>query len=96
MGKGIALEPAKELRSHFIPGGEEEEIEEDRLYDGGDLDVELPDQNSGQERPDDDPEAKAPELDATDQEADREREEDRQFGILLQRLYEKVHVRLLQ
>ena len=59
---------------------------------GRDLDVELPDQNPGQERPDDDPETEAPELDAADQEADREREEDRQLGIVPQRLYEIVHV----
>src|SRR4029077_3445902 len=95
LGKGVALEAAKELRAHLIPGGEEEEIEEDRLDDGRNLDVELPDQNPGQERPDDDPEAEAPELDTTDQEANRESEENRQLGIVPQRLYEKVHVGLL-
>ena len=33
LGKGVALQPAKELRSDLVPGGEEEEIEEDRLHD---------------------------------------------------------------
>ena len=38
------------------------------------------------------PEAEAAELDAADQEADGQREEDRQFRILLQGSYEIVHV----
>ena len=91
----VALEPAKELRSYFVAGGEEEKIEEDYLHDRRDLDVELSDQNSGKQRPDDDPEAEAPELDAADQETERQRKEDRELGIAPQSLYEVVHVRRL-
>src|SRR5204862_3360590 len=65
-------------------GREEEEIEEDRLHDRRDLDVELADQHAGQQRAHNDPKTEAPELEAPDQEANREREEDRQFRIMLQ------------
>ena len=77
------------MRPHLVPGGEQEEIEEDRLDDGRDFDIELPDQNPGQQRPDDDPEAETPELNAADQKANRKRQKDRQLGIVPQCLYEK-------
>jgi hypothetical protein len=86
----VALEAAKELRSDLVTGREEEKIEEYDLDDGRDLDVELADQDTGQQSADDYPKAEAPELDATDEEADREREEDRQLGIVPQRVYEVV------
>jgi len=70
------------LRPDLVPGREQEEIEEDGLDDGGNLDVKLSDQNAGKQTTDNYPEAEAPKLDAADQEADREREEDRQLRIV--------------
>ncbi len=94
LGNGIALEPAKELRSDLVAGREQEQIEEDRLHERRNLDVELPDHDAGQQRPDHDAETEAAELQAPDQEADREREENRQFGIGPQPMYDEVHVSL--
>jgi hypothetical protein len=48
-------------------------------------------QDAGEQRPDHYPEAEAAELDATDQEADRESQEDRQVRVLLQGPYDIVH-----
>ena len=48
LGNRVALQPAKELRPHLVPGREEEQVEEDRLDERRDLDVELPDQDAGQ------------------------------------------------
>ena len=50
-----------------------------------------PIENAGEESADDVPKTEAADLDATDREADGEREEDRQFRILLQGFDEIIH-----
>jgi hypothetical protein len=67
------------LRPDLVAGREQEEIEEDRLHERGNLDVELPDHDTGKQSPDNDAETETAELHAPDQEADREREKDRQL-----------------
>ena len=85
LGHGIALQGPEELRADLVARREQEEVEEDRLDQRRDLDVELPDQHAGQQTADDDPEAEAAELDPTDQEAERDRQEDRELRVLAQR-----------
>jgi hypothetical protein len=77
------------LRPDLVPGREQEEVEEDRLHEGGNLDVELPDHDTGKQSPDNDAETETAELHASDQKADRERQEDREFGIVPQPMMTK-------
>ncbi len=91
MRQRVALEAAKKLRSHFVAGSKQEEIEKNRLYQCRNFDVELPDQYTGEERADNSSKAEAADLDAPDRKADGEREEDSQFRILLQGFDKVVH-----
>ena len=52
--EGVLLQPAEELRPDLVAGGEEEEVEEDRSSRAGStVDVELADDDAGEQRPDD-------------------------------------------
>ncbi len=77
----VAFESAKELRSDFVSRREEEQIEEDRLHERRDLDVELSNHDAGEEGAHDDAEAEAAELHASDQKPDRKREKNRELRI---------------
>ena len=90
--QGAPAEPADELRADLVSGGEEEEIEEDDLDDRRDLDIELPDQDAREQRPDDVAEAEAADPKASEDEAHGERQEDRELGIVAEGLGHVRHV----
>src|SRR6185436_20745110 len=80
-----------ELWPDLVAGREEEQVEEDGLDDAGDLDVELPDEHARQERAHHRPEAEAPDLELADEEAQGQREEDRQLRIVPEAIDEPSH-----
>ena len=79
---------AHELRSDAVADGEEEHEEDRRLEGLRDGDPDLSDQDPGQQRRGDRPQADAPELELAEVEPDREREEDRDLRVLAQRVEE--------
>ncbi len=61
---------AEELGTDLVAGGEEKEIKEDILYHSGNLDVQLPDRDSREQRAHGRPQAERPDPKAADEEAD--------------------------
>ena len=78
------LETPEELRTDLVAGREQEQVEKDDLDERMDGNVELSDHHAGQQRPHDVAEGEGPEPHAPDQESERERQEDRQLGIVPQ------------
>ena len=85
LGQRILLQAAKELRPDLVAGGKQEQREEHRLDRGIDLDVELSDEHARDQRAQDVAELEGPDLDPADDEADGERQEDRQLGVFAKR-----------
>ena len=50
LGEGVLLEAPEELGPDLVARGEEEQVEEDHLHQGIDLDVELAHEHAGEER----------------------------------------------
>ena len=83
----------QELRADGIADAEEEEEEEEGLGHRRDRDVrELADGEAGQQRSRDRPEGELAELHAADEVAERDGQEHRKLGILLEEAGEPVHV----
>src|SRR5262249_9332518 len=82
LGQRVLPEAADELRADLVTGREEEEVEEDDLGDRIHLDVELPDQDAREKRPDDVADLESADLDASEKEADGERQEDRELRVV--------------
>src|SRR5262245_48140281 len=74
--QGVLTQTPKELWSDLVAGGEQEEIEEEGLHEGGHLDVELADQDARQQRAHHGAEGEGADPQLADEEADRQREED--------------------
>src|SRR5262249_51821796 len=85
LGQSALAESADELRAHFVAGREQKEIEEDELDDRGDVDVELPDDDTRDEGADDVAEAEGADPDPPENEPQRQGQEDGQLGVLAQR-----------
>ena len=92
---GVFLQPAEELRADLVAGGKQEQVEEDDLHERVDIDVELADDDAGEERADDVAQAERAEPNPPDHEPHSQREEDRQFGILAKRGHQSGQGRLL-
>ncbi len=91
LGQRVLLQAPEELGPHLVAGGEQEQVEEDVLDGGGDLDVELADEDAGQQRAHHRPQAERPEPEPADEEADGQGEEDGQFRVLPEGLDEGSH-----
>jgi len=78
----LFLRTPEELRADLVAGGEQEQVEKDDLDERMDGNVELSDHHAGQQRPHDVAEGEGAEPHAPDQESERERQEDRQLGIV--------------
>ena len=96
LGEGVLLEAAEELGPDLVPGGEQEQVEEDDLDQGVDLDVELAHEHSREEGAHDVPQAEGPEAEPPDREAQGEGQEDRELGVLPQGVDEPGHGGFLQ
>ena len=88
---GIAslFRPRKILRPDFIARRKQGQVEEDRLDQRGNLDVELADKDPGKQASNDNPEAETPELQPPDQKTHRKRQEDSKLGDLPKRATKK-------
>ena len=91
MRQRIFLQGAEELRSHFVSGGKEEEIEEDIFNDSRHADVQLPDGDTGEQRAHGRAKAERSDPDTPDEEANRQGQEDREFLMLSKRVGQIVH-----
>ena len=91
LGQRVLLQAPKELGPHLVAGGEQEQVEEDVLDGDGDLDVELADEDTGQQGADHGPQAERPEAEPADEEAHGQGQEDGQFRVLLEGLDEGGH-----
>ena len=78
----VLLEPPEELGADLVPGREQEEVEEDRLHGRGDRHADLADDHSRQESAQDWTQRELPQADASEEEPDGERQEERQLGVL--------------
>src|SRR5262249_31867164 len=87
----IFLQAPEELRPDLVAGREEEEVEEHGLHDTGDLDAELSDEDSREQGAHHRAEAEAPDLQLADEEAEGQRQEDRQLRIVSEALDEPTH-----
>ena len=91
MRERIRFEATEELRSDLVARCEEEEIEKDRLHQGRNFNVQLTDEDAGEETADDNAEREAAELHAANQESNCNRQEDRELRVLAQGGNEIIH-----
>jgi len=87
----IRFEATEELRSDLVARCEEEEIEKDRLHQGRNFNVQLTDEDASEETADHNAEREAAELHAANQEANCNRQEDRELRVLAQGGNEIIH-----
>ncbi len=87
----VLTEPPDELGADLVPGREEKEVEEDDLDDRVDGNVELSDEDAGQQRPDDVSELEGPEPNAPEHEPHCERQEDGELGIVAKSIRHVFH-----
>ncbi len=81
----VAPQAGKELRADLIADGKEEQEKDERLERTANGNVQLADENAREQRRGHVAQAELPDLQWPDPITDREREEDRQLGVLSQR-----------